>query len=635
MSTLHQAAKAYVAEGYRIIPCRPKTKVPRLEDWLGRALETQEQVDEWYSEHPDDNIAFCPEDMGLAVIDIDPGADLASLDLPEATTTVHTPRGGRHLHFVGSLRPSVGLLTEHVDTRGQRSYALLPPSVTGDGRYEWADTRPAIALPVEIEARLASRHGAVGALTEERDLPANVERGRNRLRALVRRGIVAKSVDYGFGGGDNLAYQVSAELVRDLGLSEQVAIDLLLTEWYPHCIPNNVPEFIIEKVHNVARYGQNEAGAHAVSSEPFDYVVPEDSPSRAKTRFNFLSAAEMMDQPEPEWILPEILQEGTIALLTASKGSFKSFLALDMACGITTGKPTLGIMPAKQGLAFYGAHEGLVSLQKTHRAAWCQYHQINPRADCGLYISEAPRLAQTDDFVAFGEAIQEKAAGRQVRLIVLDTYSACMMGADENDPSDANRFIYQCRALVAGFPGSVLVVPAHFGKDASRGTRGTSALEAGFDTLLTLDRSERDVSLTVVRQRGAPERAKPITLRGQQSLNSLVFLPVDLAALKAAKSAADPFNKSNVAATLMEAGFIASDHTATTAILAALISPQFENEAPARYVARIKETERSLVRLAQSTLAALTFGHGRERRWCFEPTAGFPPQEGYTSATVE
>ncbi len=626
MSTLHEAAIAYVAEGYRIIPCRPGTKLPMMEDWLGRALETEEQANEFFSRYPDANLAFCPDDMGLCVVDIDPGADLSDLDLPE-TRTVLSPRGGYHKHYLGSVRPTVGFLAPHVDTRGQRSYALLPPSVTGEGVYEWADERPAVALPFEIEARLAPRHGPSGALTEERDLPANVDRGRERLRALVRRGAVAKSVDYGFGGGDNLAYEVSSELVRDLGLGEATAVELLLTEWYPHCIPNNVPEFIVEKVRNAARYGQNEAGAHAVSSASFP-LLPQDNISADNvvlSRFKFLSASEMMDQKDPEWILPDILQEGTIALLTAAKGSFKSFLALDMACGITTGKPTLGIVPTKQGLAFYGAHEGLVSLQKTHRAAWCSFHNVDPRADVGLYLAGGPRLAG-EDFIEFGEAIHAKAAGRQVRLIVLDTYSACMMGADENDPSDANRFIYQCRALVAGFPGSVLLVPAHFGKDASRGTRGTSALEAGFDTLLTLDRDagSRSVKLTVVRQRNAPERERPIYLEGRLVAGSLVFLPVDRQAVNSAKHAANPFNPSNVGARLIEHGYTSAENACSTHLLARLISPQYEGEADPRYEARVKETERTLSRLAQSSLHALAFGTGKDRKWCHEPSRPFP-----------
>lgn len=629
MSTaFHQAALAYVAEGYRIIPCRPGTKLPRMEDWLGRALETTEQVDSWFRDHPDDNLAFCPEDMGVALIDVDPGADTKVLDLP-ATKTCTTPRGGKHYHFLGSCRPTVGLLTDHVDTRGQKSYALLPPSVTGDGTYAWDDERPAVALPLAIESRLAARDVKTRSLTEERDGIANIDRASDRLSALVRRGLVAISGS----GGNNLTYKVLSELIRDLGLLPSTAVRLLEDYWNPHCIPPWEHDDLMTIAGNVASYGQNEEGAHAVSSEPFAPLPPDQQPEHTSStgKFKFLSAAEMMDLPEPEWILPEILQENTIVLLTATKGSFKSFLSLDMACGITTGKPTLGITPAKQGLAFYGAHEGLVTLSKVHRSAWCAYYGIDPREDVGLYVSEGPRLAIADDFQCFGDAVAARSHGRRVRLIVLDTYSACMMGSDENDPSDANRFIFACRSLVAGFPGSCLLVPAHFGKDASRGTRGTSALEAGFDTLLTVERDSggRDVSLSVVRQRGAPERSKPITLRGQQVANSLVFLPVDLAALKAAKQAANPLHPSNVAAILLEHRYTSSERTASTAVLAALISPPFEGEAQARYQARLKETERALARLSQSSLKALAFDTGRDRKWCFEP---FPTPESEISA---
>jgi hypothetical protein len=640
MTPLHAAAIQYVAEGYRIIPCRSGTKLPMMEDWLGRALETKEQVNDHFSIYPNSNIAFCPADVGIAVVDVDPGANQSHLNLPP-TRLVLTPRGGWHHHFVGSCRATVGLLGEHIDTRGQRSYALLPPSVTEHGTYVWEDDRPAVALPLEIEARLAPRYDAVGSLTEERDLPANVERGRDRLRALVRRGVVAKSVDYGFGGGDNLAYQVAAELVKDLGLSENVAIDLLLAEWYPHCIPNNVPEFIIEKVHNVARYGQNEAGAHAVSTDPFPAPSMDDNEAigdqeEKKSKFHFMSPAEMMAQPLPEWIVPDLIPEGALCLLTAAKGSFKSFLALAIALGISTGRGCFDIPQVLQGCTFYGAHEGFTLLSKVHRVAWCQYHGFDPLDDIGFYMSEGPRLAMVDDFAEFGKAIKRTAKDRTVRLIVIDTYSASMMGCDENDPGDANRFIYHCRGLLKWFPKAAILVPAHFGKDSARGTRGTNALEAGFDTLLTCTRGtgsddqnsthSNHVSVKVVRQRGAPEREQPIYLEGRKVANSLVFLPTPRDLINAARKAADPLNPSNVAALLMEHGFVSADRSTTTTILAGLLCPQFENEVPARYVARIKETERSLVRLAQSSLHALTYGAGRERRWCFEPTSQFPAQ---------
>jgi hypothetical protein len=630
-TALHAAALAYVEEGYRIIPCRPGTKFPMMDDWLRNALETKEQVDDHYSRHPDSNIAFCPNDMGLAVIDIDPDADIAALTLPK-TRAIRTPRGGSHLHYVGSVRPTVGLLGAHVDTRGQRSYALLPPSQTGDGIYVWDNDRPAVALPLEIETRLAASHDPARALTEKRDGVANIERAIARLGALVRGGVVAVSGR----GGNSTTYQVLSELIRDLGLRPSTAVSLIENHWNPHCIPPWDHDDLMTIAGNVERYGQNEAGAHAVSSEPFSYVVPQDGPPEAKTRFKFLTAAEMMNQPLPEWIVPDLIPEGALCLLTAAKGSFKSFLALEFALGIATGAGCLGI-PSLRGCTFYGAHEGFTLLSKMHRVAWCQYHGFDPLSDIGFYMSEGPRLSIVDDFAEFGKAIQMTAHDRTVRLIIIDTYSAAMMGCDENDPGDANRFIFHCRALLKMFPRAAVLVPAHFGKDNTRGTRGTNALEAGFDTLLTCHRGENEsvqnsthsnhVSVNVVRQRGAPEREKPIYLQGRKVADSLVFLPVDREAIMAARKAADPLSQSNVAACLMEHGFTSAETGTTTAILAGLLSPQFENEAPARYAARIKETERSLIRLAQSSLHALTFGSGRDRRWCFEPSAPFSAPE--------
>jgi AAA domain/Bifunctional DNA primase/polymerase, N-terminal len=584
-------------------------------------------VHEFFRLSPDCNIAFCPDDMGLAVIDLDSGSDARPLGLP-ATRSVRTPRGGLHRHFIGSVRPTVGALGDHIDTRGRRSYALLPPSRTGEGIYAWDNDLPAVALPLEIEARLAARHDPAASIAGERDLPANVERARAYLRACVGRGDVAIAAGYsGGGGGDNLAYQVSAVVVRDCGLSEQTAIDLLLEEWYPHCTPNDIPEFIIEKVQNAARYGQNESGAHAVSSAPFPDLpeLRDDQTPNSANRFKFLNPAEMSALRYPAWIIRDIIPEGALVLLTANQSSFKSFISLDTCLGLSVGKPVAIGQTMARGLCFYGAHEGLTSLQKLHRLAWCQYHGVDPNLDCGFYMGPAPFLGQAGDFQAFGEAIAAKAAGRPVKLIVIDTYSAAMMGADENDPSDANRFVFQCRELIAGFPGSSILVPAHFGKDRSRGTRGTSALEAGFDTLLTLEREERSrfVKLRVAKHRAAPEMDKPIWLEGRPVAGSLVFLPVDRTLITAAREQANPLHPSNVGRTLISLGAIDEDHAVTTDILAGAIRPQFENEHQARYEAESKKVARELAVLSRSSLHSLAFGEGQARKWCHAPS--FPP----------
>src|ERR1019366_1009920 len=96
-------------------------------------LQTAEEVDALYADGAPWNLAFEPEDMGLAVIDADfhhEGAaeNLAAEHLPD-TFVVQTPRGGEHHYFQGSVPSTTGKLAEHIDTRGYGGFALMVPSI--------------------------------------------------------------------------------------------------------------------------------------------------------------------------------------------------------------------------------------------------------------------------------------------------------------------------------------------------------------------------------------------------------------------------------------------------------------------------------------------------------------------------
>ena len=106
-SELHGAALDYIARGYRIIPMVPGQKTPMMKQWHEHALETAEQADDFFSRHPDCNIGFCPEDMGLMVIDADTyrgeACDVARLNIPE-TYEVESPAVERITTWPGPHR---------------------------------------------------------------------------------------------------------------------------------------------------------------------------------------------------------------------------------------------------------------------------------------------------------------------------------------------------------------------------------------------------------------------------------------------------------------------------------------------------------------------------------------------------
>jgi len=114
-------------------------KRPTLKSWPTLPRETLAEALAWAAQG---NVGLRTGAVsGVVVIDADPGADLAPLDLP-ATITARTGRDGQHLYY-RYTRPvgnSTGKLGPHIDVRGDGGQVVYPGSVhpeTGR-RYEWA-----------------------------------------------------------------------------------------------------------------------------------------------------------------------------------------------------------------------------------------------------------------------------------------------------------------------------------------------------------------------------------------------------------------------------------------------------------------------------------------------------------------
>ena len=628
-SELHKAALEYVAQGYRIIPIVPGAKTPMLKDWRNSKLDTIEKVDAWFAQHPETNLAFEPEDMGYAIIDGDTYHENCNIDvlhLPE-TYEVSTPRGGTHYYFVGSAPTTVGDenkpekgLGPHIDTRGRGSYALLPPSIVDGKRYEIRANRSIVALPVEIEARLQARDHQSSDVAEL-DLPGNVARGIVRLRDCVRGERLAK---IGHRGHDT-CYEIACELVRDLGLSPYTALELMLEHWYPHCTPNDDPDFVRERVLSAARNGQNEPGAYAVEPPEVAFAganLPAPTQGAPPLRW-FMNAKEQAELPEPSWLIKDVLPERKIVILVAPKGQFKTFMALEMCMAIAAGQETFDTMPTSSGLVFYGDHESTHEIAKLHRPAWQIVHGLEPNAETGFYLSrEGPHKAIDGEMDSFADecAVISKRENRPVKLIVFDTYSATMLGLDENDPNDANGFVRYCRSLIQQFGCTVLAL-AHTGKERERGARGTSALPAGVDTVLEVAREEGTniVNLRVVHHRHAPEKKGSFKFEGRPVAGSLVFTLLTPEETSALEMSSNPYEPRKVALALRGLGAVNDQCAIMTRVLAMSLQPQEEGESQERYDARLELTDRSLRRLARGALDKFTYGEGKHLRWCLPP----------------
>lgn len=179
------------------------------------------------------------------------------------------------------------------------------------------------------------------------------------------------------------------------------------------------------------------------------------------------------------WVIRDYLPLNSTCMLYGESGAGKSFLALDMALHVATGKEWQG-QKTKQGAVFYIAGEGQTGITaRCH--AWALHHGVNLE-NVPFYITDGAVVptdeAQLDDLTADITRLIES-TGEQPLLIFFDTLARCFDG-DENSSRDASRYIKAMDKIKQRFKCCVVTIH-HTGKDTTKGGRGSSAFKGAWD----------------------------------------------------------------------------------------------------------------------------------------------------------
>lgn len=253
--------------------------------------------------------------------------------------------------------------------------------------------------------------------------------------------------------------------------------------------------------------------------------------------------------PQPEPLIDGILYQDSLAWMQGKSGDGKSFVALDMAGSIGTGRDWHGYT-VTQGFVLYMAAEGAAGIKQRVRA-W--EHEHGQPMTGVKFLPVAVQAGLLTQWLALRELVAELCP----TLIVIDTQARVTVGLEENAAKDMGEFVDKLEKLRQEAGSTVLVVH-HQGRSGDH-MRGSTALYGSADTEIQVTRDDRDVVVKCGKQKNA-EEFTDITLAMTPVLDSVVLKTADwssrgsgstTAGLKMARQWWDLFEGDTISATLV------------------------------------------------------------------------------------
>lgn len=350
--------------GFNVFPLIAGAKQPAITDWQKLATKNVEIIDNWFTRKPPQNIGIATGN-GLLVVDVDTKIGkngLASLDemqhthaqLP-TTLVARTATGGFHYYLsYDPLALELGNranVLAGIDTRAKGGYVVAPGSIIAGRAYTWLHSHPIAKAPDWLLRLVGKREpGSIDRVSTKPAAPT-LDDGPQILAASLWLSSAAPAIEGS--GGDHTTF-VAACRMKDFGLSQGAAYDLMAAIWNPRCQPPWTFDDLETKVANAYSYGEN----RQASATP-EAHFPEDETVRLAREASKISDAQRKEEPfsrtRPKpvleyapaklpprrWVIGKLALEGKVTVLIAPGGVGKSTLTLLAGLAVATGRDDL------------------------------------------------------------------------------------------------------------------------------------------------------------------------------------------------------------------------------------------------------------------------------------------------------
>lgn len=524
MTACIDRALALARRGFYVFPLIPGSKQPAVNDWPNVATRDEKQIRALFNDDANIGIFTGKFNLGdgdapLAVIDLDTknGKDgMRELEriakecgekLPN-TLTVTTPTGGRHLYFIvgRDIGSKADTLAPGIDTRGAGGYVVAPGSVVEGKQYQFTTNLGAAIAP--CPGWLAEKLPRPGRKkSDSQPAPTNINADRAAARAVHYLRNESPLAIEGR-GGDQTTFQVAAS-IKDFGVSEAVALDLMAKHWNPRCIPPWSADDLARKVHNAYEYGAEPVGAAAPEADftpVAESAAPEAESAAPETIFDTpigpplicTRVSDVASKPI-RWLWENTFAFGKLSLIAGDPGLGKSQLSLSLAATVSTG----GTLPNRQRcdagdvLLITGEDDIADTIRPRLEAAGADVNRILVVE--GVPIQGAARpINLATDAARIAQYVRDLP---DLRLVIIDPITAFLGDTDSHKTAEV-RALLRDLARFASDTGAAVLAITHLNKSSGTAAIGRITGSIGFvaaaRAAYVVTRDKADESLRVM-----------------------------------------------------------------------------------------------------------------------------------------